>query len=73
MTRKHKFQLCMNELVCLQIVNEENRSEDKKEEDLPTSVFDRYNQEMLKSVENVKICSQSAIHKIRVSYICCNY
>ena len=39
--------------------NEENMSEYEDEENLPSSAFDRYIQEMLKSVEDIKICSQA--------------
>ena len=60
MARKRDFQSSMNnELVCLQIVNEENMSENEEEENLPYGAFDRYSQEMLKSVEDVKNCSQA--------------
>ena len=41
-----------------EIVNEENMSENEEEENFPSSAFDRYSQEMLKSEENVKVCSQ---------------
>ena len=68
MARKREFQSCMNELVCLQIFNEGNMSEDDaEEEDLPSGAFDRYSTERLKSVEDVKNCSQATIHKVRVS------
>ena len=52
MAQKREFQSCMNGLVCLQIVNEENMSEDEEEEDLPYGAFTRYSQEMLQSLED---------------------
>ena len=57
--RMREFQSCMNELVCLQIVKKENVSEDEEEDDLLSSAFDHYSQEMLRSVEDVKNCLQA--------------
>ena len=44
-----------------EIVNEEIMSENEKEENFPSSAFDRYSQEMLKHVEDVEVCSRQII------------